>query len=150
MLGREPIVFDTEKYGAYITGQTVLVTGGGGSIGSELCRQIAKLSPKKLIILDIYENNAYEIQQELIRQYHEKLNLDTQIASVRDKRKLDYLFSQNKIDVIFHAAAHKHVPLMETTPEEAVKNNVFGTLNLVLLADKYHVKNLFRFQQIRP
>lgn len=145
LLGREPIVFDTEKYGAYITGQTVLVTGGGGSIGSELCRQIAKLSPKKLIILDIYENNAYEIQQEIIRQYHEKLNLDTQIASVRDKRKLDYLFSQNKIDVIFHAAAHKHVPLMETTPEEAVKNNVFGTLNLVLLADKYHVK---KFVQI--
>ena len=145
LLGREPIVFDTEKYGAYITGQTVLVTGGGGSIGSELCRQIAKLSPKKLIILDIYENNAYEIQQELIRQYLEKLNLDTQIASVRDKRKLDYLFSQNKIDVIFHAAAHKHVPLMETTPEEAVKNNVFGTLNLVLLADKYHVK---KFVQI--
>lgn len=145
LLGRDPIVFDTEKYGAYITGQTVLVTGGGGSIGSELCRQIAKLSPKKLIILDIYENNAYEIQQELIRQYHEKLNLDTQIASVRDKRKLDYLFSQNKIDVIFHAAAHKHVPLMETTPEEAVKNNVFGTLNLVLLADKYHVK---KFVQI--
>lgn len=145
LLGREPIVFDTEKYGAYITGQTVLVTGGGGSIGSELCRQIAKLFPKKLIILDIYENNAYEIQQELIRQYHEKLNLDTQIASVRDKRKLDYLFSQNKIDVIFHAAAHKHVPLMETTPEEAVKNNVFGTLNLVLLADKYHVK---KFVQI--
>lgn len=145
LLGREPIVFDTEKYGAYITGQTVLVTGGGGSIGSELCRQIAKLSPKKLIILDIYENNAYEIQQELIRQYHEKLNLDTQIASVRDKRKLDYLFSQNKIDVIFHAAAHKHVPLMETTPEEAVKNNVFGTLNLVLLADKCHVK---KFVQI--
>ena len=145
LLGREPIVFDTEKYGAYITGQTVLVTGGGGSIGSELCRQIAKLSPKKLIILDIYENNAYEIQQELIRQYHEKLNLDTQIASVRDKRTLDYLFSQNKIDVIFHAAAHKHVPLMETTPEEAVKNNVFGTLNLVLLADKYHVK---KFVQI--
>ena len=145
LLGREPIVFDTEKYGAYITGQTVLVTGGGGSIGSELCRQIAKLSPKKLIILDIYENNAYEIQQELIRQYHEKLNLDTQIASVRDKRKLDYLFSQNKIDVIFQAAAHKHVPLMETTPEEAVKNNVFGTLNLVLLADKYHVK---KFVQI--
>lgn len=145
LLGREPIVFDTEKYGAYITGQTVLVTGGGGSIGSELCRQIAKLSPKKLIILDIYENNAYEIQQELIRQYHEKLNLDTQIASVRDTRKLDYLFSQNKIDVIFHAAAHKHVPLMETTPEEAVKNNVFGTLNLVLLADKYHVK---KFVQI--
>ena len=145
LLGRDLIVFDTEKYGAYITGQTVLVTGGGGSIGSELCRQIAKLSPKKLIILDIYENNAYEIQQELIRQYHEKLNLDTQIASVRDKRKLDYLFSQNKIDVIFHAAAHKHVPLMETTPEEAVKNNVFGTLNLVLLADKYHVK---KFVQI--
>ncbi len=145
LLGREPVVFDTEKYGAYIKGKTILVTGGGGSIGSELCRQIARLSPKKLIILDIYENNAYEIQQELIRQYHNKLNLDTQIASVRDKRKLDYLFSQNEIDVIFHAAAHKHVPLMETTPEEAVKNNVFGTLNLVLLADKYHVK---KFVQI--
>lgn len=145
LLGREPVVFDTEKYGAYITGKTVLVTGGGGSIGSELCRQIAKLSPKKLIILDIYENNAYEIQQELIRQYHDKLNLDTQIASVRDKRKLDYLFRENNIDVIFHAAAHKHVPLMETTPEEAVKNNVFGTLNLVLLADKYHIK---KFVQI--
>lgn len=145
LLGREPVVFETEKYGAYITGKTVLVTGGGGSIGSELCRQIAKLSPKKLIILDIYENNAYEIQQELIRQYHNDLNLDTQIASVRDKRKLDYLFKQNDIDVIFHAAAHKHVPLMETTPEEAVKNNVFGTLNLVLLADKYHVK---KFVQI--
>lgn len=145
LLGREPVVFDTEKYGAYITGKTILVTGGGGSIGSELCRQIAKLSPKKLIILDIYENNAYEIQQELIRQYHEKLNLDTQIASVRDKRKLDYLFRQNDIDVIFHAAAHKHVPLMETTPEEAIKNNVFGTLNLVLLADKYKVK---KFVQI--
>lgn len=145
LLGREPVVFDTEKYGAYITGKTILVTGGGGSIGSELCRQIAKLSPKKLIILDIYENNAYEIQQELIRQYHGKLNLDTQIASVRDKRKLDYLFKQNDIDVIFHAAAHKHVPLMETTPEEAIKNNVFGTLNLVLLADKYKVK---KFVQI--
>lgn len=145
LLGREPVVFDTEKYGTYITGKTVLVTGGGGSIGSELCRQIARLSPKKLIILDIYENNAYEIQQELIRQYHDTLNLDTQIASVRDKRKLDYLFSQNEIDVIFHAAAHKHVPLMETTPEEAVKNNVFGTLNLVKMADKYHVK---KFVQI--
>lgn len=145
LLGREPVVFDTEKYGAYISDKTVLVTGGGGSIGSELCRQIARLSPKKLIILDIYENNAYEIQQELIRQYHDTLNLDTQIASVRDKRKLDYLFSQNDIDVIFHAAAHKHVPLMETTPEEAVKNNVFGTLNLVKMADKYHVK---KFVQI--
>lgn len=140
LLGREPVVFDTEKYGAYIKNKTVLVTGGGGSIGSELCRQIARLSPKKLIILDIYENNAYDIQQELIRTHGDKLNLDTQIASVRDKRKLDFLFNENDIDVIFHAAAHKHVPLMETTPEEAVKNNVFGTLNLVQMADKYNVK----------
>ncbi len=140
LLGREPVVFDTEKYGAYINDKTVLVTGGGGSIGSELCRQIARLSPKKLIILDIYENNAYEIQQELIRTHHSKLNLDTQIASIRDKKKLEYLFKNNDIDVIFHAAAHKHVPLMETTPEEAVKNNVFGTLNLVCLADKYNVQ----------
>ncbi len=140
LLGREPVVFDTEKYGSYINGKTVLVTGGGGSIGSELCRQIARLSPKKLIILDIYENNAYEIQQELIRTHHSELNLDTQIASIRDKKKLEYIFQHNDIDVIFHAAAHKHVPLMETTPEEAVKNNVFGTLNLVCLADKYNVQ----------
>ncbi len=141
LLGREPVVFDTEKYGKYIVGQTVLVTGGGGSIGSELCRQIARLSPKHLIILDIYENNAYEIQQELIRKHGDDLSFEVQIASVRDRAKLEHIFRTHNIDVVFHAAAHKHVPLMETNPEEAVKNNVFGTLKLVETADKFHVKN---------
>lgn len=141
LLGREPVVFDTEKYGKYIIGQTVLVTGGGGSIGSELCRQIARLNPRHLIILDIYENNAYEIQQELIRKHGSDLSFEVQIASVRDKKKLDHIFRTKNIDVVFHAAAHKHVPLMETNPEEAVKNNVFGTLKLAEIADKYHVKN---------
>ena len=145
LLGREPIVFDTEQYGQYIIGQTVLVTGGGGSIGSELCRQIATLRPKNLIILDIYENNAYDIQQELKRKHADDLHFEVEIASIRDRVKLEQLFSKKKIDVIFHAAAHKHVPLMETNPEEAVKNNVFGTLNLVQMADKYKVK---RFVQI--
>ena len=141
LLGREPVVFDTEKYGKYIIGQTVLVTGGGGSIGSELCRQIARLKPKHLIILDIYENNAYDIQQELIRKHGSDLSFEVQIASVRDKKKLEHIFRTKNIDVVFHAAAHKHVPLMETNPEEAVKNNVFGTLKLAETADKYHVKN---------
>lgn len=141
LLGRDPVVFDTEKYGKYIIGQTVLVTGGGGSIGSELCRQIARLNPKHLIILDIYENNAYEIQQELIRKHGSDLSFEVQIASVRDRKKLEHIFRTRKIDVVFHAAAHKHVPLMETNPEEAVKNNVFGTLKLVETADKFHVKN---------
>lgn len=140
LLGREPIVFETEKYGEYIRDNVVMVTGGGGSIGSELCRQIAKLSPKNLIILDIYENNAYEIQQELLREYGNSLNFEVQIASVRDNAKLEKIFKEKNIDVIFHAAAHKHVPLMEYNPEEAVKNNVFGTLNTVLMADKYNVK----------
>ena len=141
LLGRESVVFDTEKYGKYLIGQTVLVTGGGGSIGSELCRQIASLKPKHLIILDIYENNAYDIQQELIRKHGSDLSFEVQIASVRDKKKLDHIFKTHDIDVVFHAAAHKHVPLMETNPEEAVKNNVFGTLKLIEVADKYHVKN---------
>ncbi len=141
LLGREPVVFDTEKYGKYIIGQTVLVTGGGGSIGSELCRQIARLNPKHLIILDIYENNAYDIQQELIRKHGKDLSFEVQIASVRDKKKLEHIFKHKNIDVVFHAAAHKHVPLMENNPEEAVKNNVFGTLKLAEVADKYHVKN---------
>ncbi len=145
LLEREPIVFDTERYGKYIVGQTVLVTGGGGSIGSELCRQIAKINPKCLIILDIYENNAYDIQQELIRKLGNTLNFKVEIASVRDFKKLEKIFIENNIDVVFHAAAHKHVPLMETNPEEAVKNNIFGTLNLCQIADKYGVK---KFVQI--
>lgn len=145
LLGRESIVFDTEQYGKYIINKNVLVTGGGGSIGSELCRQIATLKPKNLIILDIYENNAYDIQQELIRKHGPNLNFQVEIASIRDAVKMEKIFKENNIDVVFHAAAHKHVPLMETNPEEAVKNNVFGTLNLVTLADKYNVK---KFVQI--
>lgn len=145
LLGREPVVFDQKKYGKYICGKTILVTGGGGSIGSELCRQIAKLSPEKLIILDIYENSAYDIQQELIMKYGKRINLEVEIASVRDKVKMDKIFKDKNVDVVFHAAAHKHVPLMETNPEEAVKNNVFGTLNLVQIADKYKIK---KFVQI--
>ena len=145
LLGREPIIFDPDKYGKYIKNQTVLVTGGGGSIGSELCRQIALLKPKNLIILDIYENSAYEIQQELLREHGKDLTFEVQIASIRDFEKLETIFLEKNIDVIFHAAAHKHVPLMETNPEEAVKNNVFGTLNLVILADKYKIK---KFVQI--
>lgn len=137
LLGREPISIDCHLTKEYIKNKTVLVTGGGGSIGSELCRQIAKYSPKKLIILDIYENNVYNIQQELIRNYGEKLNLEVEIASVRDKVKLEQIFASRNIDIVFHAAAHKHVPLMENNPEEAVKNNIIGTYNTVCMADKY-------------
>lgn len=140
LLGREPVIFDHKKYGKYITDKTILVTGGGGSIGSELCRQIATLSPEKLIILDIYENNAYDIQQELKMKHKNSLDLEVEIASIRDEKKIDKIFKDKNIDVVFHAAAHKHVPLMETNPEEAVKNNVFGTLNLVKAADKYCVQ----------
>ena len=145
LLGREPVIFDPEKYGQYIINKKVLVTGGGGSIGSELCRQISSLNPKNLVILDIYENSAYDIQQELRRTFGNRVNFQVEIASIRDRAKLEKVFKKNNFDVIFHAAAHKHVPLMETNPEEAVKNNVFGTLNLVELADKYKVK---RFVQI--
>ena len=117
-----------------------MVTGGGGSIGSELCRQIAGMHPDKLIILDIYENTAYDIQQELIRKYGDKLDLSVEILSICDKLQLDRVFRQYQPEIVFHAAAHKHVPLMENAPEEAVKNNVFGTLNTAVLADKYGVK----------
>ncbi len=145
LLGREPVIFNHKKYGKYIIKNTVLVTGAGGSIGSELCRQITTLNPKKLIILDIYENGAYDIQQELLMKHKGKVNIEVEIASIRDKNKINKIFKEKNIDVVFHAAAHKHVPLMETNPEEAVKNNVFGTLNLVQAADKYKVK---KFVQI--
>jgi len=140
LLGREPIDLDCSLTKSYIFGKTVLVTGGGGSIGSELCRQISSYNPKLLIILDIYENNAYDIQQELIRTYGDDLNMEVEIASVRDKNKLDQIFKSKKIDIVFHAAAHKHVPLMEKNPEEAIKNNVIGTYNVVQAAHKYMVK----------
>ncbi len=136
VLGREPIAL-TNLTSTLVSDKTVLVTGGGGSIGSELCRQIAACKPRKLIILDIYENSAYSIQQELVRQYGKELNLDVCIASVRDEDKIERLFAQYKPQVVFHAAAHKHVPLMEDAPEEAVKNNVFGTFNVAMASDRH-------------
>lgn len=139
LLGREPVILADEAM-KFIKDKVVLVTGGGGSIGSELCRQIASIGPKQLIILDIYENSAYAIQQELIRKYKGKLNMVVRIASVRDAKKMDKLFQVYKPDIVFHAAAHKHVPLMEDAPEEAVKNNVFGTYNCALCAEKYGVE----------
>ena len=128
LLGREPIKVNLDDIMGYVTGKVVMVTGGGGSIGSELCRQIAK--PETLIIVDIYENNAYDIQLELRRKYPD-LHLETMIASVRNSVKVDKLFETYHPDIVYHAAAHKHVPLMEDSPNEAVKNNVFGTLNVV-------------------
>ncbi len=139
LLGRDQVQVNLDEIMGYIEGQTVLVTGGGGSIGSELCRQIATHNPGQLIILDIYENNAYAIEQELKRKLP-GLNLLALIASVRDKGKMEDVFSKYKPDIVFNAAAHKHVPLMETSPNEAVKNNVFGTLNVARCADKYGAK----------
>ncbi|HHW89726.1 MAG TPA: polysaccharide biosynthesis protein [Clostridiales bacterium] len=139
LLDRDPINLDTDKFYEMISGKTVLVTGGGGSIGSELCRQIIQYNPSKLIILDIYENSAYEIQQELILQYGDSINLFVEIATIRDYDKMEILFDKYRPELVFHAAAHKHVPLMENNPDEAVKNNIFGTYNLVRLSDKYGV-----------
>ncbi|NLJ98224.1 MAG: polysaccharide biosynthesis protein [Tissierellia bacterium] len=138
LLGREEVKLNMEKICHYIEGKKVLITGGGGSIGSELCRQVVRFNPKELIILDIYENNAYDIQNELLREYR-NLNLKVIIASVRDRQRLEEIFSKEDIDVVFHAAAHKHVPLMEENPKEAIKNNVFGTWNLVKVVDQYQV-----------
>lgn len=144
LLGRDPISVNMNQIASYVENRTVMVTGGGGSIGSELCRQVAARHPRKLIIVDIYENNAYDIQMEL-RNAHPELKLDVRIASIRDGEKIDALFNELRPEVVYHAAAHKHVPLMEDSPNEAIKNNVFGTLNVVRAADKYHVK---RFVQI--
>lgn len=138
-LGRDQIVVNNEEIAESLVRKIVLVTGGGGSIGSELCRQIAKCDPEKLIIFDIYENNAYDIQQELLRNFP-NLRLETVVGSVRDYKRLEKVFLKFKPSVVFHAAAHKHVPLMEVSPNEAVKNNCLGTLNTVKLADKYKVK----------
>ena len=138
-LGRDQIVVDDTQIKNDLADKVILVTGGGGSIGSELCRQIAKANPKTLIIFDIYENNAYDIQQELLRKYP-SLDLRTIIGSVRDYDRLEKVFKKFKPDLVYHAAAHKHVPLMEVSPYEAIKNNSFGTLNTVKLADKYKVK----------
>ncbi|MGU8928618.1 polysaccharide biosynthesis protein [Clostridium perfringens] len=136
LLGREEVILDKQGIKDYIENKVVMVTGGGGSIGSELCRQIAKFSPKLLLILDIYENNAYELENELISNF-KNLKEKVLIASVRDEKRLENIFYEYKPQVIFHAAAHKHVPLMERNPEEAIKNNVIGTLNVAECAHKY-------------
>jgi len=139
LLGREPVQLDTRVINDFLRDKVVLVTGGGGSIGSELCRQIASYRPRQLIVLDIYENNAYDIQQELKSKFPD-LNLRVEIASIRDKEKTYALFDAYRPEVVFHAAAHKHVPLMENSPEEAVKNNIFGTYHVVRAAEKYGVR----------
>jgi FlaA1/EpsC-like NDP-sugar epimerase len=139
LLDREPIKLDTKGLLEEIANKVILVSGGGGSIGSELCRQIVKYEPKKLIILDNYENSAYQLQNELLRKYPD-LDLDVLIASIRDKERLDSIFINYKPTIVFHAAAHKHVPLMEFNPSEAVKNNVFGTYNIARCADEFGVK----------
>ena len=140
LLCRDPIKVNQEGINSFIKDKTVMVTGGGGSIGSELCRQIIKYNPKKLLILDIYENNAYEIQMELERHYPEA-DISTLIGSIRDYDRMEAIFSKYRPDIVYHAAAHKHVPLMEKSPNEAIKNNCMGTLNVVKLADKYKVDN---------
>ena len=140
LLGRQQITFDDMGVASYIYDKVIMVTGGGGSIGSELCRQISKYKPRRIIIVDVYENCAYNIQQELLRTYGADYDLHVEIIDIKDYDKMDMLFSEFRPQIIFHAAAHKHVPLMETVPEEAVKNNIFGTYNVVKLADKHNVQ----------
>ena len=142
LLGRQQITFDDMGVASYIYDKVIMVTGGGGSIGSELCRQISKYKPRRIIIVDVYENCAYNIQQELLRTYGADYDLHVEIIDIKDYDKMDMLFSEFRPQIIFHAAAHKHVPLMETVPEEAVKNNIFGTYNVVKLADKHNVQKL--------
>lgn len=139
LLGREPIKIDMESILAYVKDKVVLVTGGGGSIGSEICRQVASHRPKQLIILDIYENGAYDIQNEILKNYP-NIDLLTLVGSVRDTKRMEGIFSKYHPDVVYHAAAHKHVPLMENSPNEAIKNNVFGTYKTAICADKYKAK----------
>lgn len=139
LLGRDTVIIKNPELHAFLNDKVVMVTGGGGSIGSELCRQIVANEPKKLVIVDIYENSTYELEVEL-RRYYPNADIEVLIASVRDYDRLDTIFAAYRPDVIYHAAAHKHVPLMETSPNEAIKNNCLGTLNLAKLADKYKVK----------
>jgi FlaA1/EpsC-like NDP-sugar epimerase len=140
LLGRDLVSFDQKEINLFINSKVIIVTGGGGSIGSELCRQIAKFNPSKLIIIDNYENNAYDIQQELLYEYKDKLNLIVEIASVQDKEKIEQLFEYYKPQIVFHAAAHKHVPFMEQCPDEAIKNNIFGTYNTIYAAHNWNVE----------
>ena len=139
LLGREPVMVNLESIMGYVSGKVIMVTGGGGSIGSELCRQIAGHKPKQLIILDIYENTTYDIQNELKVKFPD-LDLVVLIGSVRNTNRMNWIFETYHPEIIYHAAAHKHVPLMEVSPNEAIKNNSLGTLNAVKLADKYKVK----------
>jgi FlaA1/EpsC-like NDP-sugar epimerase len=141
LLGRDPVVLDSKGISNYLNDKVVLVTGAGGSIGSELCRQIIPFGPKKLILFDIYENSVYDIQNELKSNYPQ-IDMSVLIGSIRDKARLEEIFNKYEIDVVFHAAAHKHVPLMEDSPKEAIKNNVFGTLNLVKTAHEYEIDRL--------
>lgn len=141
LLGRAPVQLEMEQVMDYVKGKVILVTGGGGSIGSEICRQIALHHPKQLIIFDIYENNAYDIRNELLRN-HPELNLEVLIGSVRDKKRVDTIFEVYCPEIIFHAAAHKHVPLMEDSPNESIKNNVLGTYIVAYAADAYHAKKM--------
>lgn len=142
LLCREEVRLDMGAISAYLKDRVVMVTGGGGSIGSELCRQIARFEPKRLVIFDIYENNAYELANELSAKYGRALSLTVLIGSVRDLNRLEQVFEEIRPEVVFHAAAHKHVPLMEFSPAEAVKNNVFGTYNVARCCDKYGVKRM--------
>ena len=139
LLGRDPIKVNLDEIMGYVSNKVILVTGGGGSIGSELCRQIAAHHPKQLIILDIYENNAYDIQQELKDKYPE-LKLTVLIGSVRNMHRIESIFEKYRPNIVYHAAAHKHVPLMEESPNEAIKNNVMGTYKTATIADKYRVE----------
>ena len=148
LLGRDPVKVDIESIMGYVKDKTVLVTGGGGSIGSELCRQLVSHKPKCLVIFDIYENNAYDIQQELKIKYPDA-NVVTLIGSIRNTSRLESVFEQYKPDIVYHAAAHKHVPLMEVSPNEAIKNNVVGTWNVAKMADKYGVKKFVMISTVK-
>lgn len=142
LLGRDEIKLNTVEISGYLQGNTILVTGGGGSIGSELCRQIAHFHPARIVVFDIYENNAYDLQNEMKMRYGDRLDLEVLIGSVRDRERVEHVMRVYKPTVVFHAAAHKHVPLMELSPGEAVKNNVFGTLNVAQACDKYGVRRM--------
>ncbi len=139
IMGRDQVSLYNEEVKEFLHQKVIMVTGGGGSIGTELCRQIALADPAQIIIVDIYENNAYEIQQELVQMYGDKITIKVEIASIRDEDKVDQLFRRYRPNVVFHAAAHKHVPLMEDCPDEAIKNNIMGTYHMVKAADRYQV-----------